>query len=413
MTYADFAESILRTSIITDPWLSGEERFDQEPVILTAETYKRLCAAAEAIGKVYEELAQLIWQNPLWLDTFFHLTPFQKLMWLSSGGSWHVIARLDLFLCMDGSIKTAEMNSDTPSGEAETVVLNELIHSRYPHLKNPNRGFESKFCQAVIDTYQLATSEPTSKPTIGIIYPTDLPEDLSMIALYKTWFELREWKTVLGSPINLSKSHEGKLRLMDVDIDIAIRHYKTDWWGERESAWLDGDPITDSLPLTRELKLIIEAEQRGHLILINPFGSVLTQNKLTMAFCHLYKNLFSESAQETIETVIPETHRLLDASKQLLYEPKAQWVLKSDYGCEGDEVILGKSVTEEIWKLSLENANPNRWIAQKYFETAPLERGTAPNYGVYLIAGKAAGIFTRLSKGPTDYHSKVAPTFVK
>jgi len=35
-------------------------------------------------------------------------------------------------------------------------------------------------------------------------------------------------------------------------------------------------------------------------------------------------------------------------------------VIKSDYGCEGDEVVIGANVPTGVWKDSLEMAVPGR-----------------------------------------------------
>jgi len=51
-------------------------------------------------------------------------------------------------------------------------------------------------------------------------------------------------------------------------------------------------------------------------------------------------------------------------------------------------------------------------VAQRFFEVAPTEDGWLPNYGVYLIGGRAAGFYTRLSRTATDYTAVTAPTFV-
>jgi hypothetical protein len=93
--------------------------------------------------------------------------------------------------------------------------------------------------------------------------------------------------------------------------------------------------------------------------------------------------------------------------------PRAEWTLKSDYGCEGDEVILGPHVSDEIWTESLDKAIPERWIAQRYFDAAPIDGEAIPNYGVFLIGGQASGIFTRLSAHATDYRAVTAPTFIR
>ena len=41
----------------------------------------------------------------------------------------------------------------------------------------------------------------------------------------------------LGSPFNLSNGAEGRVHLFDNPGDVLLRHYKTDWWGERMPAW--------------------------------------------------------------------------------------------------------------------------------------------------------------------------------
>jgi|YNPMSStandDraft_2_1061718.scaffolds.fasta_scaffold07566_2 glutathionylspermidine synthase len=408
MTYAELAHALLKTGIISDAWLNGVERFRTEPIIMSQQTYNALCRAAESIGNAYHELAQIVWHNPTYLDDFFHLTPFQKLMWLSSGGAWHTIARLDVFITNDQRIQICEMNSDTPSGEAEAVVLNQILQQE--NLLNPNEQFEKRFCEAVVQCYQKSVRDMKQCPTVGIVYPTDLPEDLSMIELYRRWFEARGLKVVLGSPRNLGKNAQGRITLFETEIEILFRHYKTDWWGERESAWLDGEPFEDAEPLSTELLWLIEAEHAKELAIINPFGAVLTQNKLTLAFMWKYLSLFSLENQKAICAYIPETLRIADVSDKASLK-KDEWVLKSDYGCEGEEVIIGKDVSEEIWKASLEKANPNRWVVQRYFEAT--KGGENTNYGIYLVAGQAAGIFTRISRQATDYSAQCAATFLK
>ncbi|MGQ9806025.1 MAG: glutathionylspermidine synthase family protein [Chlorobiales bacterium] len=413
MTYAALADALLKTGIISDAWLNGTERFRTEPIILSEETYDELCRAAESVGNAYNELAQIVWNNPAYVDDFFHLTPFQKLMWLSSGGAWHTIARFDVFITNDYRIQICEMNSDTPSGEAEAVLLNQILFKhalQQEDLINPNEQFENAFCEAVLQCYEKSVREVKQKPTLGIIYPTDLPEDLSMIELYRRWFESRGMKVILGSPRNLGKNVQGRVTLFGAEIELIYRHYKTDWWGERESAWLDGEAFEDAEPLATELLWLIEAEQAGQIAIVNPFGAVLTQNKLTMAFMWKYLSMFSTQNQNTIRAYIPETLRVSDVSDKSSLK-KNDWVLKSDYGCEGDEVIIGNDVSEEIWNASIQKVNPNRWIVQRYFDA--IKNDISTNYGIYLIAGCASGIFTRVAKRATDYNAQCAATFLK
>jgi glutathionylspermidine synthase len=403
---------------VSDPWLNGRERFRLQPAILSRELADDLSHGAECVAAVYHELTQLVLDHPELLDEFFQLTPWQKAMWLAAGGRWHGIARVDLFVCTDGRIRSCEMNSDTPSGEAEAVLLNQLLHPYHAGATNPNEGFDERFWQMLVVSHQARLSNIPSphRPVtpsprqVAILYPTDLPEDLSMIAIYRRWLEARGCRVVLGSPYNLGRDAAGNVTVMGEPVDLIVRHYKTDWWGEREPVWANQQPFADPDPLARELTLLLEAEAEARVTVVNPFGAVVPQNKRAMALMWERMELFSEQARAWIAAYIPETWRL-DACDAAQLDPSA-WVLKSDYGCEGDSVVVGPFVKANDWALALAGAIPRHWVAQRFFEVAPLADGMLPNYGVYVMGGRAAGLYTRLSSKATDYTAVTAPTFV-
>jgi glutathionylspermidine synthase len=403
------------TGILSDPWLGGKERFRLQPTLLSQPQAERLRTAAERVGLIYHELSEIVIRRPELLDQFFNLTPWQKAMWFASEGRWHGIARVDLFICADGHIRACEMNSDTPSGEAEAALLNQLLHPFHTGAVDPNEGFDERFWQMLAASHQARTGQDIEPESVAIVYPTDLPEDLSMIAIYKRWLEERGCKVTLGSPFNLGVDDEGRVTVMGEAVDLIIRHYKTDWWGERETIWTNQAPFADPDPLARELTLLLEAENEGRVTVVNPFGAVVTQNKFAMALMWERSELFSEQSQSWITEYIPETRRLAAMRHEDL--SRDEWVLKSDYGCEGDSVLCGPFVKPSDWQLALATAIPEHWIAQRFFEVAPIEDGqggevTLPNYGVYLIGGRAASFYTRLSQKATNYASVTAPTFI-
>ncbi len=412
-TYGEFARMLYATCIISDPWIAGKERFRLNGVILSEPQAAQLNQAAERIGYLYHELTEIVLAHPELLDEFYALTPYQKAMWLESEGRWHGIARVDLFLCTDGTIKSCEMNSDTPSGEAEAVLLNELLHPFHPDTRNPNVELPERFWQMLVASSQARLENPpgTIPQSAAIIYPTDLPEDLSMIAMYRQWLEARGCRVTIGSPYNLNRDAAGRVTVLGTPVDLIVRHYKTDWWGEREMIWSNQQPFLDADPLQRELLLLLAAEYEQKVTVVNPFGSVLTQNKLSLALMWERHELFSPQAQAWIHAYIPETRRLETLDFALLN--RADWVLKSAYGCEGDSVIVGHFAKPNDWQLALTTAIPKHWVAQRYFEIAPLEDGLLPNYGAYLMGGEAVGFYTRLSAKSTDYTSVTAPTFVR
>ncbi|HEY3357589.1 MAG TPA: glutathionylspermidine synthase family protein [Polyangia bacterium] len=405
MTYADFAAEMMRTSILSDPWLDGVERFRLRGLVLPAARDAALRTAAEGVGLVLEELAAIVWREPALLDEYFRLTPYQKLMWYAARGAWHGIARADLFELEGGGIACCEVNSDTPSGQAECVLLNRLLVAEHPAATDPNVELHPRFVAMV----RAAHGRPVAR--VGILYPTEFTEDLSMIALYRQWLEAEGIAVVLGSPFNLGLAG-GRLTLMGEPIDAMIRHYKTDWWGERLPAWYDQEPFPDAEPLDQQLAWALDAAAAGTTTIINPFGAVITQNKLGLAYMHEHKDRFSAEAQAIIDAHIPETRRLIGFDRAQLRAERADWVLKSDYGCEGAETLVGAFTSETEWHQALEMAIPERWVAQRFFRVLPDEAGELPNIGVYLVGGVAAGFYTRLSTGATNYRAKTAPTFV-
>lgn len=405
-TYSAFHSQLLASHIITDSWVDGRERFAIAPHILLQEEYHALNIAAERLGEAMNEAAKYIWNSPELLDSYFMLTESQKRMWFSSGGCWHVIARFDLFVLPDGTIRMCEVNADTPSGEAEAVLLNRMVSEKHPEFYNPNQHFEDTFYHYV---REMALFTSGTFAAVGIIYPTDMPEDLSMVLLYKQLFEKHGHTVILGSPYNIRRASNGKLSLFGSEIDVLLRHYKTDWWGEREQIWLDAEEFPDPDPIEPQLTRVLRAGSEGHTTIINPFGAVVVQNKCMMAFLHDYKHHFSTETQDVIYEYIPETRRMVDVDTNQLN--REEWVLKTVFGCEGDEVLIGRTMSDEQWNLALDLAIDRHWILQKYFEPRRSD-GRIANYGVYLLAGNAAGIFTRLSPGATDLHSLSAATLV-
>ena len=247
--------------------------------------------------------------------------------------------------------------------------------------------------------------------TVGIIYPTELSEDLAMITLFSRWLEEAGHRVVCGSPFNVRRTARG-LEILGVAVDLIVRHYKTDWWGERVPVWMDAPEYPDPLPLEEPLAALLGAELAGEVTVVNPFGSVVTQNKLSLAFFWEEQHRFSARAQTWIRRYIPETFRLKRISQEQLERERMEWVLKSDYGCEGRETVCGAFVSEKVWNEAVEQAIPDRFVAQRFFRAAADVEGRLANFGVYVLGGSACGFFTRLSHQSTEYTALTVPTFV-
>lgn len=408
MSYDVFAERVVEGGLIADPWYDGAPRFREAPMVLEAARWRSLARAAERVAAVYDELCTIALETPSLLEEFFGLAPAQRAMFLASGGLWHGVARADVFMA-DGAPTVAELNCDTPTGSPEATELARLT-DRGAHL-DPNDGLRARFL-AMADALTRATASGDAPRRVGIVYPTEIPEDLSLVKLYRRWFRDAGWEVTLGSPFNLDRDGDGPATLFDKPLGLLVRHYKTDWWGERASPWLDED-IPDAAPLTQPLQRALGAFVDGRTAVLNPFGAVLPQNKRAMAFMWEHVHRFSPDAQRDIERYVPYSARVEALHPEQLRAQRGEWVLKSDYGAEGEEVILGPTVTQAEWERCLTLARPGRWIAQRWFEVERDAAGEAVNYGVFLVAGEASGLYLRASSGPTDAGALSVPALVR
>lgn len=405
--YAAFAARLTAEGFISDPWFEGRPRFQQLPIVLRAAEQAALEHAAEDMAAAWNEVCLLCAADPSLVSGFLGLTPLQQALWCASSPHWHGIARADVFFTDSGPM-VCELNCDTPTGEAEAVLLNDAVGKKHAGLSDPNRMLGERFCAMV------AAIAGTRRPlSIGLVYPTEMPEDLSMVLLYRRWFEARGWHVTLGSPFNLRRFGGGRAGLFDTPCDVFIRHYKTDWWTERIPAWADEPPVPDPEPLSEQLAIILGAAIAGTSAVINPFGAVVAQNKRAMAMMWEKIELFSEPSREAIRRYLPQTVRLETMPRSQMIAEQREWVLKSDYGCEGDEVVIGAETPPGLWEASIDLAVPGRWVAQRRFRARLQSDGaTAVNHGVFLIGGRAAGLFTRLAAGGTDRGAISAPVFI-
>lgn len=405
-----FARRIVDLGLINDPWLDGAPRFDPTPTVLSPAQARELLEAGEALAAVIDEAVQLLLDDGDQRAAFLPLSPTQALMLESARGLWHGIARADVFVTDEG-LQVTELNSDTPTGEPEAIVLGLLGRQDHPELDDPCASLGPRLA-ALWQTMHARFVDDGPERVAAIIYPTEFTEDLSLVRLYRQLLEESGWRVVLGSPYNLGIDDDHRLELFGEQPSLVLRHYKTDWWSERQSVWID-DTVLDPAPLSGPLQALLRAQAARTAVVVNPFGAIAAQNKRLMAFCWERIHRFSTTAQQTIQRLIPYTARLESMHEVQLRADKDRWVIKSDYGAEGDEVIIGRLTPQEVWDKILERARPGRFIAQRYFQARRDASGVIENHGIFVVGGEACGIYTRRDRGLTDAAALSVPTLVR
>ena len=407
----ELANRLQDSCLVCDPFVYGRPRFLAKPLGLSAAFLDRIYTFSRTIGALYDELSTIVWARPELLDSFYALTPFQRAMWLGSAGTWHAFARLDVFDCDSGFV-LCEINADTPSGQSDIEACSRVLGPHLPPGSDPNDRYGDMLCDCIAEWFA-AQVDDRAPARVGLVYPTDLPEDMALIQLYSEWFRGRGWEVVLGSPYNIERRDDGGVSLLGAPVDVILRHYKTDWWGERIQGRSDEEPYLDPEPLEQTLWLM-EAERNGKLLVVNPFGAMLAQDKRSMAFFWEHIDLFSSEGQRAIREFVPETRLLRTVGGDRAKAERTEWVLKSDFGCEGEEVVIGDLCPDADWAIEIDGALGDRWVLQRRFHPRDVAGHGLANYGVYIIGGEPAGLYVRLAPAnePTGHGAVVATPFV-
>jgi hypothetical protein len=123
-----------------------------------------------------------------------------------------------------------------------------------------------------------------------------------------------------------------------------------------------------------------------------------------------------------LQTPMPTWRRLLPETRDPRAVPwrrDASWLLKGAYSNTGDAVLQRDLADDRRgWRAAAVDAWlwPRRWAAQRRFEPVPVETPDGPMHvclGVYVIDGRASGVYARLSSRPViDYRAVDAAVLV-
>ena len=126
--------------------------------------------------------------------------------------------------------------------------------------------------------------------------------------------------------------------------------------------------------------------------MVNPFGAVLTQNKRALAFMWEQRApLLAARRRPPSTRYVPFTVAPGDAADRdaAARASASDWVLKSDYGCEGEEVLIGRRRrTQDVWAAPA-GARDARAAGSPSATSTPraTRDGRVANHGVFIAAG--------------------------
>ena len=95
--------------------------------------------------------------------------------------------------------------------------------------------------------------------------------------------------------------------------------------------------------------------------------------------------------------------------RELTWQASDEWVVKAAFCCTGESVAMRDRSSREQWgKVCREvSRRPERWVLQRRFYTVPVDSALGPVFpcvGVYVLDGKAAGVYARVATSQVVDH---------
>jgi glutathionylspermidine synthase len=264
--------------------------------------------------------------------------------------------------------KLSEVNSDVPGGYTESSHLPRLMAKQL-------QGTGLQPAGDPLQAWTRALACHTHRGRIALVCAPGYMEDRQILACLAAGLRQQGCDPHI---VDLSELRwtNGRAAIRDTPLDAIIRFYQSEWLAAlpRRAGWQS---------------LFVN----GQTPVANPPAAALSESKgLPLIWDRLPTRL------DTWRQFLPETR----GPRTAHWRNSADWVLKSKYSNNGDSVFfpdaldrraLGK-LRRELWW------NPNQWVAQKRFAITPLDTPLGPMHpclGVYIINGRPAGIYGRLS----------------
>ena len=290
--------------------------------------------------------------------------------------------RFDFHPTVDGW-QISEVNSDVPAGYPEASVLPVLAQEYFP-------GYRQFGCFGTVLRDRLTALVPTGS-TIAYLHDTHTVEDYQILHYIGDLMEKSGYKSMYASPEHIRFDDNGKTGKVTQEpsptqhLGGIMRYFPAEW--------LEFTPGVDWIGFVNS-----QTPSCNHPI------ALLTQSKrLPLVWDKLGAGI------PTWKKLLPET---VDPSQ---LTDSHDWIMKPAFGRVGEGINIPGTIPpeEEQAILSAAQAEPTQWVAQKMFESLPVE-GLHINVGVFVVDGSFAGFYARISDAPKiDEDASEIPILVR
>jgi hypothetical protein len=384
--------------------------FVLRPLVMSAAQQARMRAASQAVLSAHRKVLNRILDSDMLKErhfsSFFEWT--EEVLQLDRPGPIHATClRFDGSL-VDGEPVFFELNADMPQGIglADGFARFLLEQPLSCELQEQHRTtpvlIQEAFLQAMLGEWKSAGGK--GSPTIGFLTWRDDAVRLKEAELDCAYFQSRGLDALVADPRELvygggSLSADGKR------IDLLYRIVST---GE-------------TLQRADEMKVLIEAERSGDVLMVNSFRSELIGNKAMFALLHdeSCQDDFTTDERAAVEACVPWTRVVVDGRctdstgapvelAEYIAGHREELVLKPthDFGAHG--VTIGDQCGDAEWERALSEALELDFIVQQRIQMGsgiyPVTDKGMPLRELYedidpfMLNNAYSGCITRLSE---------------
>jgi glutathionylspermidine synthase len=374
--FTDIRTKLMLRHCKWDPQVEDISTLAPFPLLMRRSEWSRLCADAESLAaEVIQAERELLERSELHA-TLAVPRPLRKALCAGSPPPVAVrLMRFDFHPTSNGW-RISEVNSDVPGGFCEASEFPRLVS---PHVSLTETPADPGAMWADALSHRAGGH-------VALLVAPGFMEDQQVVGYMGGLLAERGITPHLIDPAQLAW-RDGHAYLRDLPLVAVVRFYQAEWLARlprrHRGCWL---PLASC----------------GRTPVTNPISAVLTESK---RFPLIWDRL--RTGLRAWRRLLPETRDPRDAP----WRTDDGWLLKSAFCNTGDTVSAASLTPAKDWRKTqwLARLFPRQWIAQRRFETLPIDTPLGDMYpcvGVYTIDGRAAGAYVRLSHRPiVDYRA--------
>lgn len=367
-----------------DPQVGDDAALCDFPLLISSYTWRHLARTAERLAAETLELEEALLAQPELIAELGLPARLQRVFTRGEALTPTLarVMRFDFHPTAQGW-RISEVNADVPGGFCEASAFTQLVgdHFGLQTCGNPAGRLVQLLAQLLAQRLARATTGP-----IGIFVAPGYMEDWQVGSYLCQAFAAHGLAARLGVLRELSWQ-AGRAHLRGEALSSVYRFFQGEWLATRAN-WRAGRPLLagGATPVANGPAAVLSESKRLPL-LWKPFGARVPT--------------WTEFLPETREPHAVDWWREDD------------WLLKGAYSNNGDAVLRARQMTpRRRWLARLEAQLSRRaWVAQKRFEVQPVwcPKGQPwrPCLGVYVIEGRAVGVYGRVSRSEiVDYAAR-------